>query len=52
MADWLKLNHALVRSAKVRGLMRLLRCKKHAALGLAVDEERPQGAGRKERNND
>lgn len=36
MADWLKLNHALVRSAKVRGLMRLLRCKKHAALGLAV----------------
>lgn len=37
MADWLKLNHALVRSAKVRGLMRLLRCKKHAALGLAVN---------------
>lgn len=36
MADWLKLNHSLVRSAKVRGLMRLLRCKKHAALGLAV----------------
>ena len=31
MADWLKLNHSLVRSAKVRGLMRLLRCKKHAA---------------------
>lgn len=37
MADWLKLNHSLVRSPKVRGLMRLLRCKKHAALGLAVN---------------
>ena len=36
MADWLKLNHSLVRSPKVRGLMRALRCKKHAALGLAV----------------
>lgn len=36
MADWLKVNHSLVRSAKIRGLMRLLRCKKHAALGLAV----------------
>lgn len=37
MADWLKVNHSLVRSAKVRGLMRELRCKKHAALGLAVN---------------
>lgn len=37
MADWLKVNHALVRSAKVRGLMRELRCKKHAALGLAIN---------------
>lgn len=36
MADWLKLNHGLVRSAKVRALMRVLRCKKHAALGLMV----------------
>lgn len=36
MADWLKVNHALVRSPKVRGLMRALHCKKHAALGLAV----------------
>ena len=36
MADWLKLNHSLVRSPKIRGLMRALRCKKHAALGLAV----------------
>ena len=36
MADWLKLNHSLVRSPKSRGLMRALRCKKHAALGLAV----------------
>lgn len=37
MADWLKVNHALVRSPKVRGLMRELRCKKHAALGFAVN---------------
>jgi hypothetical protein len=37
MADWLKVNHSLVRSAKIRGLMRELRCKKHAALGLAVN---------------
>lgn len=36
MADWLKVNHSLVRSAKVRGLMRALHCKKHAAFGLAV----------------
>lgn len=36
MADWLKVNHSLVRSAKIRALMRELRCKKHAALGLAV----------------
>lgn len=36
MADWLKVNHSLVRSPKIRGLMRELRCKKHAALGLAV----------------
>lgn len=36
MADWLKVNHSLVRSAKIRGLMRALHCKKHAALGLAV----------------
>ena len=34
--QWLKVRHSLVRSAKVRALMRLLRCKKHAALGLAV----------------
>lgn len=37
MADWLKVRHALVRSAKVRGLMRALHCKRHAALGLALD---------------
>ena len=36
MADWLKLNHSLVRSPKVRGLMRELRCNKMTALGLAV----------------
>lgn len=36
MADWLKVNHSLVRSPKIRGLMRALHCKKHAALGLAV----------------
>lgn len=33
---WLKVRHSLLRSAKVRALMRELRCKKHAALGLAV----------------
>lgn len=33
----MKVNHSLVRSAKIRGLMRELRCKKHAALGLAVN---------------
>lgn len=37
MADWLKVRHALVRSAKVRGLMRELRCKKHVALGVALN---------------
>lgn len=36
MADWLKVNHSLVRSPKLRGLMRALRCRKHAALGFAV----------------
>lgn len=36
MADWLKVNHSLVRSPKIRVLMRELRCKKHTALGLAV----------------
>lgn len=34
--QWLKVRHSLVRSAKVRALMRVLHCKKHAALGLAV----------------
>lgn len=33
---WLKVRHSLLRSAKVRALMRELRCKKHAAVGLAV----------------
>lgn len=37
MADWLKVRHALVRSAKVRGLMRALHCKKHVALGVALN---------------
>ena len=52
MADWLKLNHSLVRSPKVRGLMRELKCKKHAALGVAVawlvwiDEQTTDGATR------
>ena len=49
MADWLKVNHTLLRSAKVRSLMRELRCKKHTALGLAlnwliwVDEQTSDG---------
>lgn len=34
--QWLKVRHSLVRSAKIRALMRELRCKKHAALGLAI----------------
>lgn len=37
MADWLKVRHVLVRSPKIRGLMRALRCKRHTALGLALD---------------
>lgn len=37
MADWLKVRHALVRSAKIRGLMRALRCRKHVALGVALN---------------
>lgn len=36
MADWLKVRHALVRSAKIRMLMRELHCNKMTALGLAV----------------
>ena len=49
MADWLKVNHALVRSPKVRGLMRELKCKKVAALGVAlswlcwIDEQTKDG---------
>lgn len=33
---WLKVRHSLLRSSKIRALMRELRCKKHAAVGLAV----------------
>lgn len=36
MADWLKLNHPLVRSAKVRRLARALNCSKLEAFGLMV----------------
>ncbi len=36
MADWLKVRHALVRSAKIRMLMRELHCNKMTALGLAI----------------
>ena len=37
MADWIKLRHSLLRSPKLRGLMRALKCNKHTALGLAVE---------------
>lgn len=37
MADWLKVNHTLLRSAKIRALMRHLHCQKHTALGIAVN---------------
>lgn len=37
MADWLKVNHTLLRSPKLRALRRELGCKKHAALGLAIN---------------
>lgn len=49
MADWLKVNHRLVRSAKIRQLANELRVKKHAALGAAlcwliwVDEQTTDG---------
>lgn len=49
MADWLKVNHALIRSPKLRMLMRELKCKKHTALGVAlnwliwVDEQTTDG---------
>lgn len=36
MADWIKVNHALVRSAKIRLLARELKTKPLTALGLAV----------------
>lgn len=36
MADWLKLNHPLMRSAKVRRLARALNCSKLEAFGLMV----------------
>lgn len=36
MADWLKVNHTLLRSPKMRRLMRVLGCSRHEALGLAV----------------
>lgn len=36
MAEWLKVNHTLVRSPKIRLLMRELRCSKMTALGLAI----------------
>lgn len=36
MADWLKVNHTLLRSPKIRALMRSLNCKKHEAFGLAI----------------
>lgn len=36
MADWIKVRHALVRSAKVRQLARALGVSKHEALGVAV----------------
>lgn len=37
MADWIKIRHSLLRSPKLRGLMRELKCNKHTALGLAVE---------------
>lgn len=36
MADWIKVNHRLARSAKIRQLANELRVKKHAALGAAI----------------
>lgn len=49
MSEWLKINHTLVRSAKIRGLMRALRCKKASAVGTAllwlcwIDEQTEDG---------
>lgn len=49
MADWLKIRHALMRSAKIRALMRELQCSQHTALGVAVtwlcwlDEQSTEG---------
>lgn len=36
MADWLKIRHSLIRSPKIYALARELKCKKHAALGVAL----------------
>jgi hypothetical protein len=36
MADWLKVNHALIRSPKVTAMARVLKCHRMAALGVAV----------------
>lgn len=49
MADWLKVRHSLVRSAKIRVMARALKCNKFTALGLAltwlcwVDEQTEDG---------
>lgn len=36
MADWIKIRHSLIRSPKLYALARELKCKKHAALGVAI----------------
>lgn len=36
MADWIKINHTLLRTTKMRMLMRELKCKRHTALGIAL----------------
>ena len=49
MADWIKIRHTLIRSPKIYALARELKCKKHAALGVAlawlvwVDEQTEDG---------
>lgn len=49
MADWVKINHTILRSSKIRALMRVMKCRKHTALGVAlhwlilVDEQTTDG---------